>query len=102
MEKDDQMSEGFTLFAPSDVKLAYPAVDLQKKQVTATFSYKGKMYMTVHLDLTRDTIDVVADYEELAQLEIDKDIFINIFKSQAQYFIDNNIADPKKYFKHLE
>jgi hypothetical protein len=93
---------GITLFKPTGVLHDFPHVDLGKKQVIGTVSYKGKTYMTVILDLKADTVQVEGNVDELGDLSLDRESYIEMFKHQAEFFIENNISDPKKYYDELK
>ncbi|UOQ84719.1 hypothetical protein [Gracilibacillus salinarum] len=103
MTNDNQKSNiGFTLFKPTGVKHEYSVVDVHNKQVTGTISYNGKVYMTVHVDLKTNTVDIDGSIKELEDIAMDKASYIDLFKSQAEFFVENNIRDPKKYYKQFE
>jgi hypothetical protein len=92
---------GITLFKPTGVHHEFPHVDLGKKQVIGTVSYKGKTYMTVILDLKANTVQVEGDVDELGDLSLDRESYIEMFKHQANFFIENNISNPKKFYDEL-
>lgn len=103
MTKDsDKSNVGYTLFRPTGVKHEYPVVNLQNKQVTGTVLYKDKVYMTVIIDLKKDTVDIKGSVEELKDISMDKESYIRMFKSQAEFFVDNNISNPKKYYEQFK
>ncbi|WP_421379604.1 hypothetical protein ACOJQI_15870 [Bacillus salacetis] len=89
---------GYTLFKTTGVNHNFPVVDLAKKQVTGTVSYNDKIYMTVLVDLNLDTVSVEGNVEELKEIAMDKESYIEMFKSQAEFFVANNISNPKKYY----
>jgi hypothetical protein len=93
---------GITLFKPTGVLHEFPHVDLEKKQVIGTVAYKGKTYMTVILDLNTDTLQVEGNVDELGTLSLDRESYIEMFKHQANFFIENNISDPKKFYDELK
>ncbi|WP_245902373.1 hypothetical protein [Gracilibacillus dipsosauri] len=86
---------GITLFKPTGVTHAFPLIDLQNKRVTGTVTYKGKVYMTVHIDLKKDTVEIKGSVDELQNISMDQESYLDMFKSQAEYFIENNISDPQ-------
>lgn len=103
MTKDsDKPNVGYTLFRPTGVKHEYPVVDLQNKQVTGTVSYKDIVYMTVIVDLKKDTVEIEGSVEELKDISMDKESYIRMFKSQAEFFVENNISNPKKYYEQFK
>jgi|SRR5690606_5754215 len=103
MTKDsDKSNVGYTLFRPTGVKHEYPVVDLQNKQVTGTVSYKDIVYMTVIVDLKKDTVDIEGSVEELKDISMDKESYIRMFKIQAEFFVENNISNPKKYYEKFK
>lgn len=93
---------GITLFKPTGVLHEFPHVDLEKKQVIGIVTYKGKTYMTVILDLNTDTVQVEGNVDELGALSLDRESYIEMFKNQANFFIENNILDPKKFYDELK
>jgi hypothetical protein len=92
---------GYTLFKPTGVKNHFTKVDLTKKQVTGTVSYNKIIYMTVLVDLTTDTVSVKGSVDELKGLAMDHEPYIEMFKSQAAFFMSINISDPKKYYDEM-
>lgn len=93
---------GYTTFKPTGVKHEFTRVDLEQKQVVGTVSYKNKTYMTVVVDVTLDTVQVEGSVDELGDLSMSQDSYINMFKQQVKYFIEKNIDNPKKYYEELE
>lgn len=57
--------------------------------------------MTVIVDLKTETVQVEGDVDELGDLSMDKDSYIDMFKQNARFFIDNNISNPKEYFDEI-
>jgi hypothetical protein len=54
--------------------------------------------MTVLVDLNLDTVSVEGSVQELKGIAMDKESYIEMFKSQAEFFVTNNISNPKKYY----
>ncbi|MGE8080960.1 hypothetical protein [Peribacillus loiseleuriae] len=96
--KSEKSNVGFTIFKPTGVKHEYPLVDLKNKKVTGTVSYNNKVYMTVFIDLKSDTVNVEGSVEELKELAMDKESYLRMFKSQAEFFVENNISNRKEYY----
>jgi hypothetical protein len=90
---------GYTIFQPTGVCHEYPHVDLVKQQVTCIVLYKEETYMTVIVDLKNDTIQVQEGVDKLGELTISRDSYIDMFKDQAKFFIDNNISNLKRYYE---
>ncbi|MBD8071583.1 hypothetical protein, partial [Bacillus sp. PS06] len=86
---------------PTGVRHEFPKVDLVKQQVTCTVLYKEETYMTVIVDLKKDTVQVQGNVEALGTLSMDKDSFIDMFKYWAKVFIDNGISNPSDYFDEI-
>ncbi|MGM0806844.1 MAG: hypothetical protein ACQET8_19025 [Bacillota bacterium] len=86
---------GYTIYKPTGVIHNYPHIDLLKQEVTCTVSYRGKIYMEVTINLKTNTIKVIGDVKELGDLSVDKESYIEMFKRQAKYFIENKISDPQ-------
>lgn len=97
----DKFNVGYTIFKPTGVRHEYSYVDLVKQQVTCIVLYKEETYMTVNVDLKNDIVQVQGDVDKLGDLTIDRDSYIDMFKGQAKFFIDNNISNPKKYYDEL-
>ncbi|SER51333.1 hypothetical protein [Psychrobacillus sp. OK032] len=57
--------------------------------------------MTVIVDLKDDNVQVQGDVDELGDLTTSGDSYIDMFKNQAKFFIDNNISNPKKPYDEL-
>ena len=100
-DNQDKSNVGYTIFKPTGVRHEYPHVDLVEKQVTCIVIYKEKTYMTVIVDLKKDTVQVLGDVDEIADLTISRDSYIDMFKGQAKFFVDNDISNPKKYYDEL-
>ncbi|WP_058308235.1 hypothetical protein [Gracilibacillus massiliensis] len=101
-KNSDKSNVGYTLFRPTGVKHEYPVVDLQNKQVTGTVSYKDKVYMTVVIDLKKDTVNIEGSIEDLKGISMDKESYIEMFISQAELFVENNISNPKNYYEQFK
>lgn len=103
MTKDnDKSNVGYTIFRPTGVTHEYPKVDLHNKQVTGTVSYQNKVYMTVLIDLKKDIVNIEDSVEELKDISKDKESYIRMFKSQAEFFVENKISNPKKYYEQFK
>ena len=100
-DNTDKCNVGYTIFKPTGVRHEYPHVDLDKQQVTCIVLYKKETYMTVIVDLKNDTVQVQGDVDELGELSIGRDPYVDMFKQQARFFIENNISNPKKNFDEL-
>jgi hypothetical protein len=92
---------GYTLFGPTGVRHEFLQVDLIKQQVIGIVLYKEKTYMTVLVNLKTDTVQVEGDVDALGELSMDRDSYIDLFKTQAKFFIENNISNPKQYYDEL-
>ena len=101
-DQTDKSNVGYTIYKPTGVRHEYPHVDLNKQQVTCIVLYKDETYMTVIIDLKNDTVHVQGDVDELGDLTISKDSYLDMFKGQAKFFIDNDISKPKKYYDELK
>jgi len=92
---------GHTIFKPTGVRDKYPLIDLVKQQVTCIVVYKEKTYMTVIVDVKNDIVSVQGNVDELGDLAMSKDAYIDMFKHYAKLFIDNNISNSYKYFDEI-
>jgi hypothetical protein len=95
----DKSNLGYTLYKPTGVCHAFPHVDLIKQQATCIVSYKGKTYLRVIVDIKNGTVQIQVSVEDLGDLSMDRDSYIDMFKHLAKFFIENNISNPKKYFE---
>ncbi|WP_231495763.1 hypothetical protein [Paucisalibacillus sp. EB02] len=101
-KNSDKPNGGYTIFKPTGVRHEFPYVDLEQKRVIGTVSYKGQTYMTVVIDVENDTVQIEGSVDELGNLTMDKDSYVDMFKSQAKYFIENNIDNPTKHYEELK
>ncbi|MFD1851432.1 hypothetical protein [Oceanobacillus bengalensis] len=99
---NDKSNIGYTLFKPTGVKHEYLSVDLQNKLVTATVSYNDRVYLTVFVNLKTDTVTVDGSIEELQGISMDKESYIKMFRREAEFFVANNISNPKKYYEQYK
>lgn len=93
---------GYTIFKSTGVSNQYPFIDLVNQQVTCNVVYKEKIYMTVMVDVKNDSVSVQGNVDELADLAMSKEDYIDFFKDVAKFFIDNNISDSDRYFDELK
>lgn len=91
---------GFTVYKSSRLILEYPFVDLEKKEVTGTVSFKNNKHMTVIVNLQSNSVKVVGSIENTHKGQKDSD-YIDMIKKQAEFFVANNISNPKKYYEQL-
>ena len=97
----NQSNVGHTIFKPTGVRHEFPKVDLVNQQVICTVLYKEETYMTVIVDFKNDSVQVRGDVDELGNLSMDKDSYIDMFKHWAKVFIDNDISNPSDYFDEI-
>lgn len=91
-------NKGFTIFKATGVRHEYSHVNLEKQQVTCHVLYKDKIYMSVVVDVANDHVYIQGNVDELGDLSMNKQFYITMFKEQAQFFVDNQISDLKKYY----
>lgn len=99
--KADKSNVGYTLFQSTGVNHEFSLIDLEKQQVIGIVTYKEKTYMTVFVDLKTDTVQVQGDVSDLGDLSMDTDSYVDMFKHQAEFFIENSISNPKEYYDKL-
>ncbi|OCA84096.1 hypothetical protein A8F94_15330 [Bacillus sp. FJAT-27225] len=99
--KADKSDVGYTLFKSTGVQHEFPHINLEKQQVIGIVTYKEKTYMTVFVNLKTGSVQVQGDIDDLGDLSMDRDAYVDMFKHQAQFFIDNNISNPKEYYDEL-
>lgn len=56
------------------------------------------IYLMAIIDVKNDTVSVEGDIDELGDLAMSKDNYIDMSKHQAKLFIEYNVSDPDKYF----
>ncbi|WP_260508091.1 hypothetical protein [Cytobacillus firmus] len=59
------------------------------------------MQMTVVVDVKAGTVQVKGDTADLGGQAISRDSYIDMFKNQAKFFIDNHISNPREYYNEL-
>lgn len=89
---------GFTIYKATGVRHEYSHVNLEEQEVTCHVLYKDKIYMSVVVDVANNHVYIQGDVDELGELSMSKQFYITMFKEQAQFFIDNQISDLKKYY----
>lgn len=92
---------GYTIFKPTGERYEYPQINLEKQQVLCTVIYQEKTYMTVMVDLKSDRVTVEGSVDELENLSMDKKAYIDMFKEEAKFFIDNKITNAKAYYEEV-
>ncbi|WP_216831484.1 hypothetical protein [Alkalihalobacterium elongatum] len=90
---------GYTLFVPTGVRHQYPEVNLKEQKVIGTVIYKNRIYMKVFIDLKEDTVNVEGSVDELGDLSMAKETYIDMFKREAKFFVENKISNPEKYYE---
>ncbi|MFC0189516.1 hypothetical protein ACFFJY_14525 [Fictibacillus aquaticus] len=94
-------TSGVTLFKPSGVRYSYPHIDLSSKMVTAIVTFENETVMTVKVDVKNDRVHVEGNVDGLEEISLDKESFLNMFKHQANYFIENNISSEEEWKERL-
>ena len=92
---------GFTIFKPTGVRHEFPQIDLEKQQVMCTVIYQDKTYLTVFVDIRSESVKVEGSIDELGDLSMDRESYIDMFRSEAKFFIENNIANAKEYYDEV-
>ncbi|GAE26666.1 hypothetical protein JCM9140_2751 [Halalkalibacter wakoensis JCM 9140] len=80
----------------------YPVVDLEEKKVIGTVLYRNKVHLKVIVDLKNDNVIVEGDVDKLGDPDKDRKFYIDMFKREAKFLVENNISDPKKYDSELD
>lgn len=91
---------GYTVYKSIGLTFDYPFVDLEKKEVTGTVSFKNKICMTVIVNLQSDTVMVEGSVEDVLKEQNDSD-YVEEIKARAKFFVENKISNPKEYYEHL-
>ncbi|GAA0432572.1 MAG: hypothetical protein ACQEWU_03000 [Bacillota bacterium] len=100
--KKEKSNEGYTIFKPIGVKVEYPIVDLEKKQVTGTVSSHDKIYLTVLVDLKANRVHVKGNVEGLENNTMDNNAYTSMIKAEARFFVENHISNPKEYYNQFK
>lgn len=101
---ENEINNGYTIFKAIGITIDYPYVDIEKEVVTGVVSYENKVYMTVHVDLQSDTVKVEGTLGDLAHLISNEnmgDVYIQMIKDMAKFFINNKIDNPKEYYEQI-
>ena len=97
----NQSNVGSTIFKPTGVRQEFSQVDLAKEQVTFKVTYGVETYMTVTVDVKTNHVKIDGSVEPLGQLSMDQDSWVDLFKEQAKFFIENKISNPNEYYDEL-
>ena len=91
-------SRGYTTFVPIGLKTDFVRVDLDKQLVEAIVNYQDIKIMSVIVDIRADNIHVEGSFGEIAdivgQYGITEEETIATIRTQAEFFLQNNIVDP--------
>ncbi len=93
---------GHTIFKSTGVRHEFPYVDLENQRVTCIVTYKGKTYMTVVVDMKTDAVKIHGNVDSLGGKAMEQDSYIEMFKQQSRYFIENKISNPEEYYQNLK
>ncbi|MGG2026947.1 hypothetical protein AB1282_14705 [Gottfriedia sp. S16(2024)] len=93
---------GWTSFSPLKIVPEY-TVNLEKGQVTGEVKYNEKLYLTVIVDVQNERTVVKGGLRRILKhtKPFKKHNYIEIIKNEAEYFINNKIANPKKHYDKL-
>jgi hypothetical protein len=98
------LSEGKGILKPTGIKIVYPWVDLENKQVEARIEYEGKLIMKVIIDVQTGNAVKEGNIDEIAHLtsNMNEEAYLKMFKDWATIFIENGISSPKDYFEQFK
>lgn len=96
-----QSNGGSTIFKPTGVRQEFPHVDLVNQQVICKVVCGEKTFMTVMVDIKTDHVKIDGSVEPLGELSMDQDSWVDLFKEQAKFFIENNISNPDEYYDEM-
>ncbi|WP_078410721.1 hypothetical protein [Priestia abyssalis] len=98
--KSKHSSGGWTIFAPLKIQPEYTNIDLEKKQVTGVVKYNDKVYLSVIVDVQNNKTKVKGNLRGIIRITkpFKKSNYIEIIKSEAEFFIENGITNPKEYY----
>lgn len=97
--KSRTRSVGYTLFKSTGIQTELAHIDIEQQLATGIVTYKGKIRMKVRLNLKENLIAISGSLKGLKKS--DMDTYIDMFKHEATFFIDNQISDPKTYYANL-
>lgn len=103
-KRNAKTSVGRTIYKSTGIQTEYLLIDLAKKQVTGRVSYQGKVYMLVYVDVAADTVQVKGSMQELSHIAglMSEADYIEVIKTMAKFYIENDISDPKAYYESQE
>lgn len=80
---------GWTEFARMEVVPEYILVDKVKKQVTAILKYEGKVYLTVTVDVARDTVKAEGSLKKIKKViqPFTKKRYIAMIEEEARFLL---------------
>lgn len=89
---------GWTSFAPLKIMPEY-TVDLEKGQVTGVVKHNKKVYLTVTVDVLNEKTVAKGSLRRILKhtKPFKKHNYIEMIKGEAEYFIENNITNPKDH-----
>ncbi|WP_233459439.1 hypothetical protein [Cytobacillus luteolus] len=93
---------GHTIFKSTGVRHEFPHVDLEKQRVTCIVTYKSKTYMTVVVDMKTGEVEIHGNVDSLGRKAMDLESYIDMFKQQARFFVENEISNPEEYYQNLK
>jgi hypothetical protein len=98
------LKEGKSYFKPTGIKIVYPWVDLENKQVEARIEYEGNVIMKVIIDVPTGKAIKEGSVEEIVHLtpNMGEEDYLGMFKDWAAIFIENGISNPKEYFDQFK
>ena len=96
---------GFGLFVSTGINVDYPLINLEKSEVTAYISYKGKTYMRIQYNVLTEETKVNGSIEPIklnrllkSRIKLSDVEYIELVQSSARFFIENKITNPDKYY----
>ncbi|MFJ8236142.1 hypothetical protein ACIQ34_10390 [Ureibacillus sp. NPDC094379] len=96
-----QSNVGSTIFKPTGVRQEFSHVDLVNEQVICKVVCEEKTVMTVTVDVKTNGVKIDGSVDQLGELSMDRDSWVDLFKEQAKFFIENKISNPDEYYDEL-
>ncbi len=97
-------SVGLTKFHLTGIQTEYPEINLEEQRVKGTITYQGVIYMSVYVNILKDTVQVEGSVKELEHITphyMNEKDYIEEIKTMAAFYIENKIANPKKYLDEM-
>lgn len=86
---------GWSEFAQMKVVPEYAVVDKKKKQVTAVLKHEGKVYLTVTVDIARNTVKAEGSLKKIKKViqPFTKRRYMDMIEEEARFLVNDYGAE---------